>query len=421
MVTLTPGFIATSNVAPYSGGGVYGKTLINPSLGDYAPRVGFAWAVTPTIAVRCGYGTSYAHYTRAGSGDILAINAPNALFVSVTQPSTVTASGYRTLDQGYPANLAAGSNFSPGTDNITYIPKDTKDSYVESYFLSVQKSLAKNILLDVAYVGNHGVHLQGFINANQKNPSNNWARPFPNWGGYLLNNSTLYPTYHNGDITEALNGFKSGYNSLQARYEQRFVGGLTLLNSFTWGHALDNASSTLEANTPAPQNAYDLNADYGQSDYNLPVANVTSLVYELPVGKGRRFINNSGNIINAILGGWQIAGINTMQAGTPFNLTYTPKAANQVSPMLTQSWRGQNLYRPNLVSGAKYTQGRTMTSAGYVQYVNLAALTLPATYVSGTTPSSPFGNLPKNFGRTPAFYEADVDFNKRFNTPMERV
>jgi hypothetical protein len=422
MLTLTPGYKANAQgtISPYSGGGVYGRSLVNPDLTDYAPRLGFAYAFTPGTAIRGGFGISYIHYYRAGSGNMLAINAPNAMFTSVTNPSTVsTTNGFVRLSNGYPSELA--STFSAGTDDIGYIPKDTKDSYVESYFLSVQKSLAKNILLDVAYVGNHGVHLQGFINANQKNPSNNWARPFPNWGGYLLNNSTLYPTYHNGDITEALNGFKSGYNSLQARYEQRFVGGLTLLNSFTWGHALDNASSTLEANTPAPQNAYDLNADYGQSDYNLPVANVTSLVYELPVGKGRRFINNSGNIINAILGGWQIAGINTMQAGTPFNLTYTPKAANQVSPMLTQSWRGQNLYRPNLVSGAKYTQGRTMTSAGYVQYVNLAALTLPATYVSGTTPSSPFGNLPKNFGRTPAFYEADVDFNKRFNTPMERV
>jgi hypothetical protein len=286
----------------------------------------------------------------------------------------------------------------------------------------VQKSLAKNILLDVAYVGNRGVHLQGFINANQKNPSNGWKRPFPNWGGYLLNDSTTYPnSYNNGDITEALNGFKSSYNSLQVRYEQRFVGGLTLLNSFTWGHALDNASSTLEANTPAPQDANNLNADYGQSDYNLPVINVTSFVYDLPFGKGRAFLNRGSSLVNAIFGGWQVAGINTMQAGTPFNLTYTPKSANQVSPMLTQSWRGQNLYRPNLVSGAKYTQGRKVLSSGYVQYVNLAALTLPATYASGTAPSSPFGSLPKNYGRTPAFYEADVDFNKRFNTPVERV
>ena len=72
----------------------------------------------------------------------------------------------------------------------------------------MQKSLAKNILFDVAYVGNHGVHLQGFVNANQKNPLAARLRlrcpqdtSFPNWGGYLLNNPTLNPTYNNGDIT----------------------------------------------------------------------------------------------------------------------------------------------------------------------------------------------------------------------------
>jgi hypothetical protein len=284
----------------------------------------------------------------------------------------------------------------------------------------------------VAYVGNHGVHLQGFINANQKipqagfisgNPALGWSRPYPNWGGYLLNNPTLYPTYNNGDITEALNGFYSHYNALQARYEQRFVAGLTLLNSFTWSHALDNASSTLEANTPCPQDGNNLAADYGQSDYNLPVDNVTSLVYDLPVGKGQKLLANAGPATNTLLGGWQISAINTAQGGTPFNLTYSPAAANAVSPMLTQNWRGENLYRPNLVSGVPYIV-KTKLSSGYVQYVNAASLTLPSTYVGNTAangPSSPFGNLPKNFGRTPKFYETDLDFNKRFNTPVERI
>ena len=90
MLTLTPGYTGTGagSISSFSGGGVYGKTLVNPSLGDYAPRVGFAYALTPTVAIRGGYGTSFVHYTRAGSGDILPINAPSALFVSVTQPGT---------------------------------------------------------------------------------------------------------------------------------------------------------------------------------------------------------------------------------------------------------------------------------------------------------------------------------------------
>jgi outer membrane receptor protein involved in Fe transport len=438
LLTLQPGYTTASSplcgtaacISPYSGSGVYGSSLVNPQFGDYAPRIGFAFALTPSIAIRGGYGTAFVHYWRAGSGNNIAINAPFAMITSVTNPAVGTTNGYVRLSQGYPAGLA--TTFSAGTDNIDSIPPNTKDGYAESYFLSVQKSLAKNILVDVAFVGNHGVHLQGFINANQKNPSLGfingnpalgWSRPYPNWGGYLLNNPTLYPTFNNGDITEALNGFWSHYNSLQARYEQRFVAGLTLLNSFTWGHALDNASSTLEANTPDPQDGNNLRGDYGQSDYNLPVDNVTSLVYDLPFGRGRRFLATATPAVNTILGGWQISAINTAQGGTPFNLTYSPAAANATSPMLTQNWRGENLYRPNLVSGASYIQ-KTKLASGYVQYVNAASLTLPSTYVGNTAangPSSPFGNLPKNYGRTPKFYETDLDFNKRFDTPIERI
>ena len=109
-------------VTPVSAGGVYGKTLVNPDFADFGPRLGFAYAATPRIVIRGGYGISYVHYTRAGSGDILAINAPNALFVSVTQPKPGTA-GYRTVDQGFPEGLA--TTFNPKTDNITYIPKNT--------------------------------------------------------------------------------------------------------------------------------------------------------------------------------------------------------------------------------------------------------------------------------------------------------
>ena len=254
ILTTTPGAVASAYVTPVSAGGVYGKTLVNPDLNDFGPRVGFAYAPDAKSAVRGGFGVSYVHYTRAGSGDILGINAPQALFVAVnqnnlkptptnhcagTQPTVsqvfpggaTTQSCYVSEDQGYPVGLA--TTFNPGTDNTTYIPRNTRDSYVESYFLSAQRQLFKNSLLDIAYVGNRGLKLQGFINANQLNPAVGFAqanRPFTNFS----------------DITEALNEFVSNYNSLQVRYEQRFAGGLTALNSFTYSNALDNASASLE-------------------------------------------------------------------------------------------------------------------------------------------------------------------------------
>ena len=420
VLTISPGAVAGNGITPVTPSGTYGKTLVNPDLNDFAPRVGFSFAADPKTAIRGGFGTSYVHYTRAGSGDILAINAPQAQFASVTQPVPTTTNHcdsplpaqiipvngttprcYATADQGFPSGLV--TTFNPATDNITYIPKNTRDSYVESYYLSIQRELAKNTLLDIAYVGNHGLKLQGFLNANQKNPSNGFARPFTSWPS---------------DITEALNAFMSNYNSLQVKYEQRFTGGLTLLNSFTWGRALDNASASLEANTPSPQDGNNIRADYGQSDYNLPVANITSLVYELPFGRGRHYMSTVNGFVDAILGGWQTSLINTTQSGTPFNLTYSPSSTNSVSPQISATYRGANEYRPNVIPGVKPILNTQIASTGYIQYVNPAAFSLPATGTA-TAPLSPFGNAARNPLRNTAFYQTDLALNKRFVTPIE--
>jgi hypothetical protein len=422
VLTTTPGAVAGNGITPVSFGGTYGKTLVNPDHSDFGPRVGFSYALDNKTDIRGGFGISYAHYTRAGSGDILAINAPQAQFASVVQIAptpanhcasplpaqiiaigTTTPSCYATADQGFPSGLV--TSFNKATDNITYIPANTKDSYVESYFLSVQRTLAKNSLLDIAYVGNHGLKLQGFLNANQKNPALGFARPFANWPS---------------DITAAVNEFLSNFNSLQVKYEQRFLAGLTLLNSFTWEHSLDNASASLEGNTPSPQDGNNLRADYAQSDYNLPIANITSLVYELPFGRGRQFLNSINPVVDSAIGGWQISAINTAQAGTPFNVTYSPNGAQQLSPQISATYRGANEYRPNIVAGQPITvgTGNRAANTGYVNYVNPAAFANPAISVGGVT-QSPFGNATRNPGRSPAFNETDFALNKKFTTPIE--
>ncbi|MDP9051823.1 MAG: TonB-dependent receptor [Acidobacteriota bacterium] len=418
ILTTTSGATQSAYVTTFSGSGVYGRTLVNPDLKDFGPRLGFAYSPDGKTAVRGGFGISYSHYTRAGSGDILPINAPQAQFTTVTQSApnttnhcssvpaqiiavgTTTPSCYVTMDQGYPAGLA--TTFNPFTDNITYIPKNNKASYVESYFLSVQRQLAKNTLLDIAYVGSHGVKLEGFLNANQKNPALGFARPYTNW-----------PT----DITEALNEFYSHFDSLQVKYEQRFVGGLTLLNSFTWEHSLDNASASLEGNTPSPQDGNNTRADYAQSDYNLPLANITSLVYELPFGRGRQFLSAGNGLVDGAIGGWQLSLINTMQSGTPFNITYGPGASNQVSPQISATYRGANEYRPNIIPGVPKILNTQIASTGYIQYTNPAAFALPASAAG----LSPFGNASRNPLRNTAFYQTDLSLNKKFSTPVESL
>jgi Carboxypeptidase regulatory-like domain/TonB dependent receptor/TonB-dependent Receptor Plug Domain len=431
VLTISPGATTGNGITKINGGGgVYGSTLVDPDLNDFAPRFGFAYGPSAKLSIRGGFGTSYVHYTRAGSGDILPINAPQAQFASVTQATTAANSPspttqcstplpaqiipingtapscFATFDQGFPSGLV--TSFNPATDNITWIPRHTRDSYVENYYLAVQQQIFKNGLVDVAYVGNHGLKLQQFINGNQRNitATGGYSRPFGNWPS---------------DITEALNEAYSNYNSLQVRYEQRMVGGLTLLNSFTWEHSLDNASASLEGNTPSPQDATNLRGDYAQSDYNLPIINVTSLVYDLPYGRGRRFGHDLNPVLDTLLGGWQVSGINTAQAGTPFDITYSPNSAQLASPQITANYRGVNLYRPNRVPGVPLTLGRSVQQAntGYIQYINYAAIQLPAIDGPNGVLQSPFGNLSRNPARTPPLYQTDLDLNKRFSTPME--
>jgi len=431
VLTINPKATAGNGITPTSGSGVYGKTLMNPDLTDFAPRIGFAYAPTSKISIRGGFGTGYVHYTRAGSGNILAINAPQAQFAAVTQiapttsnhcstplPAQIIATGtttescYATASQGFPSGLV--TSFNPATDNITWVPKNTRDSYVENYYFAVQRQVTKNSLVDIAYVGNHGLKLQGFLNGNQRNivdtpgsSTTTYSRPFANWPS---------------DITEALNEFYSNYNALQVRYEQRMVAGLTLLDSFTWEHSLDNASASLEGNTPSPQDANNLKADYAQSDYNLPIANIASLVYDLPFGHGRKFARNLNPFAEGILGGWQVSAIDTAQAGTPFNLTYGPNSNQLASTQIVANYRGVNLYRPNRVAGVPLTQGRSVVpskTTGYIQYINYNAVAIPAAKNAAGAYQPPFGNMSRNPGRTPPLYQTDLDFNKRFNTPKE--
>ncbi len=387
------------------------KYTINPDKNDFAPRVGFAYAADDKTALRGGYGISFSHYDRAGSGNILAINPPQALFVTVTQAPTGAAKSptYTRMDQGFPATTLT---FNPKTDNITYIDSNRyRDSYVHSYYLDVQRTLAKNTLLDIAYVGNFGLKLLQIANYNQGDPLNGFQRPVSNFG----------------DITYPIREAYSHYDSLQVRYEQRMVAGLTLLNSFTYSHALDNAGASLEANTPSPQDIRNLAGDYGQSEYNQPLINTTSLVYDLPFGQNRRFMN-TGGVLNQVLGQWQVSAVNEAESGFPFNLTYNPPTSNQVSG-IAASYRGANLYRPNRVAGVPLTTFKKSLSNGTaLQYVNIntatrptgGATTIPVSVVGGIL-QSPFGNLSRDPGRSPLFNTLNLSFNKRFDLPVETL
>ncbi|MBA3321485.1 MAG: TonB-dependent receptor, partial [Pyrinomonadaceae bacterium] len=126
-----------------------------------------------------------------------------------------------------------------------------------------------------------------------------------------------------------------------------------------------------------------------------PINNTTSVVFDLPFGKERRFGRNAPRIVDAVLGGWRLTLINTMTSGQVGNLTYNLPTANQVSTVLS--------YRPNIIGNLVPSGGSTIDL-----YLDRNAVAIP------TDRSQPFGNAERNIVRGPAFFQADLGLHKQF-------
>ena len=380
-----------------SDGSLKDRALINPDRNNFGPRLGFAWSLLPSTVVRGGYGISYVHFHRAGAANILSINGP--FTVTAVANQNLSTSGFRTTQEGYPAAFADPATFNPLVANITFMPEDYHSSRAQSYYISVQREIARSMIVDIAYVGNRADDLLLFANFNQAAPNNPQGS---------LSLQARRPIQEFSDITYAFNGGKSRYNALQVKYEYRMRQGLMLLNAFTWSKSKDNGAGSLEGpfgNFPAPQDFHNLEADYGTSAYDQPVNNTTSVVWPLPVGRGRRWLTNANAVAEGFLGGWTLSGINTMASGEPATLQYSPSAAFQVSG-IQQDFRGANNYRPN-VSGDPY--GDTSSVSTYLS---------KDTVVVPTDPSQPFGNAPRNSVRGPWFWQMDLVAAKDFELPI---
>ena len=396
----------TATILTAKDGDTYSRALVHPDYGNWAPRVGLAYQLTPKTVIRSGFGISYIHFNRSGGANLLPINGPQVVNAVVNQ--TPSQPGFLTTQQGYPSGLADPANFNPLTANISYLPSNTKSTYVMSWFLSVQRQLSKNTLVDVAYVGNRTNRLLLFANFNQAQP---------NLAGQTLSltqrqNTRPFPTF--GDITYDWNGGFSDYNSLQVRVEHRFGGGLFFLNSFTWSKAIDDAAGSLEdpnGNVNAPQNFFNLKAEKALSAYDQPITNTSSLLYQLPFGKGRKYASGMPAAADFILGGWEISTINTAFSGQPITIAYgaVPPAAYQVSG-IQQDFRGSNNYRVNLIGDPVNHASNHIT-----HFFNLANVPVP------TDPSQPFGSAGRNVARTDPFWQWDFAANKTFTLPWESV
>jgi len=367
-----------------AGRGSNSRALVNTDTNNFAPRIGFAYALQPRTAIRGGYGISYYPDKFGASGGTLNNNYP---FISVQQlnpPDRFNPSAQFAIGAGIP--IPARPDLSvpsvPLVGSATYFDPNYKLGYIQFWNFTIQHQLAKSLSLEAAYVGTKGTHLFGnnHVNINQPDPgpgSINPRRPYfalaPLATSVPLRDSSEWSIYH----------------ALQTKLQKRLSSGLWLLGSYTWSKAIDDNGTSFNVHNWDGVTRGPATTDFR---HNLTI----SSLYELPIGKGRRFGSNMPAAANAIIGGWQWNGIYLFRTGLPSTATLS---AGLVSSTVNTGGAS----RPDQIAPAELSTGRSI-----YQYFNTAAFVAPAAN------SFRYGNAGRDTIRGPSFSDFDFSLFKNF-------
>jgi hypothetical protein len=237
-----------------------------------------------------------------------------------------------------------------------------------------------SLLLDVGYVATRGDRLYGTLNINQ---------PAPAPGAVQLRRP--YSSFATINMVEP--AFSSNYDGLEIRLERRLAAGMHFLASYTHSKSYDNSSASGGTNTP--QYSANLAGNWGLSSYDTRDRFVFSYLYELPLGKGRKYLSRLSPVGQAVLGGWRLNGVYTAHSGQPFTPILPTDNSNT----------GQLADWPNAIGNPLLS-----TSTCHVHtpqcWVNPAAFAAASQYT--------FGNVQRNGLEGPGLQEWDFSMLKDF-------
>jgi hypothetical protein len=412
----------------------------------FAPRLGVAYEVRPGTVVRAGFGVFY-----APTG--LAANIPGYSQTSSYQPATAVSAPVSVGTAAYLSNPFSGGAavLQPSGNSLAYLTGlggsisvpdlHRKFPYVEQYSVDVQHQLPYGISLKVGYVGAHSQKFPLSINIDQipdtllsqyawtTKLAAKVTNPYyaPTVGGYpasgTINTTQItlaqsllpYPQFTSVNLSESV-GY-SLYNSLDLKAEKRMAKGLTVVGTFTWASNWDDlfsSSSTLGTND-GPQDNYNIKGEYARAVQDVPKRTTIALTYELPVGRGRKYLSSAPRIVDELVGGWQINDEIIKQDGSPLAIQQTNLNS---STALGGNGFGGSVQRPNLVAGVSACKSggpgpRLPLSAAQAALNN-------TNYFNGGAfaPSSTgtYGNTPRTIGcYGPGYSNMDLSVNKTFS------
>jgi hypothetical protein len=327
------------------------RALIYTDTDNVSPRVGFAYRVphVKDLTVRSSFGIFYSQDQGLGVTSRLSNNPPYNNYGAISQSSdqihTSTSfylSTSQVIPRPAPVTPATFVLLPTYTGGLTSWPTHFWIGYVQEWSLSVQKQLSETMLAEVNYVGNHAVHMLAASNVNQP---------------LVLNGTTVQSRRPLSAVTQsAVNQIgdwnASQYEGLSAKLEKRFSHGVEFRNSATYGRSFNLLGQDLDTcdtcgNSDALQNSYDHASNWGPSDQDIHFRYTLTGVFEAPVGRGRKFLSNSG-AASAILGGWAVSPIYVWQSGPPVTPGDSTDLANS-----GQTNRPNQVCSPN--AGAPHT------------------------------------------------------------------
>jgi hypothetical protein len=344
------GFIVAGQNSPY------GDHISNNDNRDFAPRVGIAWDPLGDgkTAIRAGYGIFY-DSTLFGTYEQNVFNDPPfTTSVSIAQAPFTNPSGGN-------LNISANPPAFGGSGSAAFISVPWHNPYTQQWSLDVQRQLSKTMLLDIGYYGNNAQHLLGVVDINQVQPGVGVANgldptKFTSSAGELpLNQFRPYLGY--GAISGIENRFSSNYHSLQTQFQKRWGSSSLFVFNYTWSHNLtDNPSDR----SNAPQNTYDIAAEYGPSSLDRRHNITASYVYDLPWFKAQHGFTGHA------LGGWEVSGLVYYYTGTPLTVTTsnTDPGGLGLLGASASSARPDMIANPN--DGAQHTVASFFNTAAFV-------------------------------------------------------
>lgn len=340
-----------------------GTPLYYPDRTDFMPRLGLAWIP---------WGPAGKTVIRAGFGMYFSPNQMDDFsdgHESTGQRFDVSSADVPGLSWPVSPSLLPAPSYSPKAWD-----QNRKDGYNEDWDLTVQRLLPHSFLGQIAYQGSEGHRLFSATRVNLIDPLTG-TRPLPDFGVYNLK----------------ANQGNSNFHSLQVSLKRPLTSGWMWETQYMWSHALsDNGFGA--GQYPHIENFACIKCSYSDSDIDVRHSLSVNSVYELPFGPGRRFLN-AGGVAGKVVGGWQLSGVATATSGRPIDILVDRSS----SDLPDGNTRNQ---RPDVVPGVSiYPAHQTINN-----WFNPAAFTVPAV---GT-----WGNLGRNVGRGPGYYEIDTALEK---------